>query len=105
MLERSPVHQLHYNIEMPITFVGIMNGHDIRMRKAGNKASFQVKAFHKVAVSSKPGRKDLDRYFTVKIFLIAFIDASHAPLPEGSKDSVVAKHRTDQIVLFHCQVR
>src|SRR5438094_10328358 len=105
MFERASIYQLHHDIEMPVTFVCIMDGHNIRMRKASNKASFPVKAFHKVAVGSKPGRKNLDRHFAVEVLLIALIDASHAPLSEGSKDSVVARHCTDQIVLFHRQVR
>ena len=82
-----------------------MNGHDIWMRKAGNKAGFQIKTFHKIAVGCEPGRKNFDRHFAVEVFLITFIDTSHASLSEGSKNAVVAKHRTDQIVLFHRQVR
>src|SRR5438105_5521428 len=101
MFECASIYQLHHDIEMPVTFICIMDCHNIRMRKASNQTSFPVKAFHKVAVGSKPGSKNLDRHFAVEVLLITLIDTSHAALSDESKDPVVATHATDQIVLFH----
>ena len=82
-----PIDEVHHQVGAAALLAGIVDGHDVRVLKAGGGHHFQTKALPGLARAGDAGEEDLERHVAAQGRMVGPVDGAHPASPKMPRSS------------------